>query len=87
MSFNVEISEIALKQLSKLDKSVQKFILIWLNKNIQGVDNPRLRGKGLVNNHSGEWRYRVGDYRIIADIQDSKLVVLVLSVGHRKNIY
>lgn len=87
MSFVVRVSDIALKQLSKLDKPVQKLILSWINKNLQGCNNPRIKGKGLAGNHSGEWRYRVGDYRIIADIQDSELIILVIAVGHRKNIY
>lgn len=87
MTFTVKISDYALKQLSKLDKPVQRLILNWLNKHIEGTDNPRMKGKGLVGDHSGEWRYRVGDYRIIADIQDEIVTVLVIAVGHRKNIY
>ena len=87
MNFTVRISDIALKQLSKLDKPIQKLILSWLNKNLQGCVNPRIKGKGLVGNHSGEWRYRVGDYRIIADIRDTELIVLVIAVGHRKSVY
>lgn len=87
MGYTVEISAYALKQLSKLDKPVQRLILNWLDKNLQGTENPRLKGKGLVGDHSREWRYRVGDYRIIVDIQEKALIVLVIAVGHRKDIY
>ncbi len=87
MGYTVEISDHAFKQLSKLDKPVQKLLLNWLEKNLQGTENPRLKGKGLVGNHSREWRYRVGDYRIIVDIQDKVLIVLIIAVGHRKDIY
>ena len=58
-----------------------------LEKNIQNCENPRLHGKGLVENKSGQWRYRIGDYRVICEIQDKEIIVLVLEVGHRREIY
>lgn len=54
---------------------------------MQGCDNPRSKGKGLTANRSGEWRYRIGDYRLITEIQDDKIVILVVSVGHPREIY
>jgi mRNA interferase RelE/StbE len=87
MSYRVEFSEKAKKDLKKLDRFTQKMILTWIRKNLEGCENPRQHGKGLTANHSGEWRYRVGDYRIIAEIQDSRIIILVLSVGHRSTIY
>lgn len=87
MRFTVRISDRALRLLSKLDKLVQKRLLNWLLKNLEGTSNPRVKGKGLSGDHSGEWCYRVGEYRIIVDIQDEILLVLVITVGHRKNIY
>lgn len=87
MSYQVRFAEKALKQLGKLDKPVQKLILNWLQKNLEGIDEPRLKGKALVSNHSGEWRYRVSDYRLIADIQDEIVTILIIAVGHRKDIY
>ena len=87
MSYQVRFAEKAYKQLKKLDRSVQKLILSWLEKNLEGVEEPRLKGKALVSNHSGEWRYRVGDYRLIADIQDEFVTILIIAVGHRKDIY
>ena len=83
----LKYSEKAIKQLSKLDKSTQKLILTWIAKNLENCENPRIKGKGLTANRSGEWRYRVADYRIICDIQDNELVILALSIGHRKTIY
>ena len=87
MRFKIVFSEKALKELKKLDKHTALFITGWLRKNIEGCSDPRQHGKGLTANRSGQWRYRVGDYRIITEIQDDKVIVLVLAVGHRKNIY
>lgn len=87
MIFTVRFSEKAYKQLSRLDKPVQKLILNWLTKNLEGTTNPRLKGKALVSNHSGEWRYRIGDYRLIANIQDDTVIILIIAIGHRKDIY
>lgn len=85
--YHVEFSKLALKQLKKLDKPTAALIVGWVRKNLEGVDNPRVHGKGLTSNKSGQWRYRVGDYRIIAEIIDAEVVALVLEVGHRKDIY
>lgn len=87
MKYHVDFTEHAWKQLSKFDVYVQKMILLWLNKNINNCDDPRILGKPLSGNRSGQWRYRVGDYRIIVEIQDNKLIVLVVATGHRKNVY
>jgi mRNA interferase RelE/StbE len=75
------------KQLSKLDKGTQRFLLAWMAKNLYNTDNPRRHGKGLTANRSGQWRYRVGNYRIIAQIRDAELIILALAVGHRRDIY
>jgi len=87
MKYNVIYTEKALKSLKKLDKSVLNMIKAWIDKNLIGTKDPRQHGKGLTANRSGQWRYRVGDYRILAEIQEDKLVILVVEVGHRKNIY
>lgn len=65
MKYRIKFSEKALKQLKKLDKHVSSLIIGWLEKNIEGSENPRIHGKGLVENKSGQWRYRIGDYRVI----------------------
>ena len=83
----MEFSKRALKDIKKLDKSTAALILGWIRKNLEGCENPRVHGKGLTANHSGEWRYRVGDYRLLAEIQDGKLIILMLTVGHRSEVY
>ena len=83
----VEYTPLAIKQLKKMDKHISALIIGWIEKNLVGCENPRQYGKGLVANRSGEWRYRIGDYRILADIQDDKLVILIITVGHRREVY
>ena len=85
--FSVEYTPQAVKELRKLNKHVRTFILAWVEKNLVNCTDPRRYGKGLVANHGGQWRYRIGDYRLIADIQDDRIVILVLAVGHRRDIY
>ena len=87
MSYHVEFAKRALKDLKKLDQSTASLILGWIRKNLEGCADPRVHGKGLTANRSGEWRYRVGDYRLLAEIQDGKLVILMLTIGHRSEVY
>lgn len=87
MCYSVEYTPQALKELKKFDKQTRALIIGWIEKNLVGCENPRQHGKGLTANRSGQWRYRIGDYRVIADIQDNKVVIMVLSVGHRSDIY
>ena len=87
MGWTVEIDSFAGKQLRKLDRSVQKRILDWLADRIEGCKNPRHFGEPLRGTLTGLWRYRVGEYRIICEIQDAKLVVVALAVGYRRRIY
>ncbi len=75
------------KEFKKLDRYTQRMLKAWIEKNLVGCSNPRLHGKGLTANRSGQWRYRIGDYRIIAEIQDEKLVILALTIGHRRKVY
>ena len=85
--YKVRYTQTAIKQLSKLDKHTQKLIYAWIDKNLQGCENPRLYGKGLTANFSGQWRYRIGDYRLICEIENGEMIILALSVGHRRDIY
>ena len=87
MTWHVEFTKDALKKLKKLDKPTAALILGWVRKNLEGCADPRVHGKGLTANRSGEWRYRVGDYRLIAHLQDEKVLILVVDVGHRREIY
>ena len=87
MAWTLRISETAKRQLKKLDRSTAQNLLHYLNRLLLEVEDPRQRGKGLTANLTGLWRYRVGDYRVICDIQDGELVVLVLQVAHRSQAY
>ncbi len=87
MNYSIVFTKKALKELKKLDKYTTSLITGWLRKNIEGCTDPRIHGKGLTSNRSGEWRYRVGNYRVIAEIKDEKVIVLVVAIGHRSNIY
>lgn len=87
MKYHVELTANDVKQLKMLDKHTASIITGWIRKNLEGCENPRQHGKGLTANRSGQWRYRIGDYRLIADIQDDKIVILILNVGHRSDIY
>ena len=85
--YRVEYTAQAVKQLSKLDKYTKKLIYAWIDKNLQGCSDPRLHGKALTSNRKGQWRYRIGDYRLIAEMEDGRVVILILSIGHRREIY
>ena len=87
MKYKVIFSKRAVKQLKKLDKQIAALILGWIEKNLVNCDNPRIFGKNLIGDKSDEWRYRIGNYRILCKIEDEKVTILVLEVGHRKNIY
>ncbi|MGT2803340.1 type II toxin-antitoxin system RelE family toxin [Streptococcus henryi] len=87
MSYRVTYTKKAVKQLKKLDSFTRSTILYWIDKNLENTSNPRQYGKGLTANHSGEWRYRVGNYRILANIYDDEIVIEIFAVGHRKDIY
>lgn len=72
------------KNFKKLDPFVRKQIKAYLN---HVTENPRAKGKALVANRTGQWRYRIGAYRVIVNIQDNELIILALEVGHRRDIY
>lgn len=75
------------KFLKKLDKNTETQILKYLHKIINSNTNPKSFGKPLLANMSGLWRYRVGDYRIICNIEDNILLILVVDIGHRAEVY
>lgn len=80
--YSVETTERFDKEFKKLDRYTQKMLKAWIDKNLVGCENPRQHGKSLTANHGGQWRYRVGNYRLICYINDNELVILALSVGH-----
>ncbi len=87
MTYKIETTSRFDKEFKKLDKYTKKMIKAWIEKNLIDCENPRTHGKGLTSNRSGQWRYRIGDYRLICEIQDNELIILALSVGHRKDVY
>ncbi len=87
MTWSVEFDDAAAKELRKLDRQAQQEILRYFRERIATDEDPRRFGKPLSRDLGGLWRYRVRDYRMIFNIEDNKLVVLVLRVGHRKDIY
>lgn len=87
ISFSVAYSKKASKALDKMDAFDSKLILSWIDKNLNGCADPRTFGKGLSGDRSNEWRYRVGDYRVIAEIKDNEVLILVVAIGHRRDIY
>jgi len=87
MAWKIEISPTAQKQLDELDKPVSTRIVKFLRERIEKLDDPRQVGDRLHGTLSPFWRYRVGDYRIICSLENDRLVVLVLRIGHRRDIY
>lgn len=88
MIWKIEIVPSAIKELDKLDRQVTKRILKFLHKRVASLKDPRSIGDALKGSKLGEyWRYRVGDYRIITIIEDKILLIIVLRVGHRRQIY
>ncbi len=87
MSYRVETTARFDKEFKKLDRYTQKMLKAWIEKNLVNCTDPRVHGKGLTANRSGQWRYRIGDYRLICLIEDERLVILALSIGHRSEIY
>ncbi len=85
--WQIEITRTATRQITKLDGEAQKSIQRFLRERLTTADNPRQWGKALHGDKRSLWRYRVGDYRLICDIQDEKVTVLLLEVGHRKDVY
>ena len=88
MAWHINISETAKKQLQKLDRQTAQRLTYYLRERVLLHDNPRLVGAALQGNRLGElWKYRVGDYRIIVRIKDQELEILVVEVGHRREVY
>jgi mRNA interferase RelE/StbE len=87
MSYRVETTARFDREFKKLDRYTQKMVKAWVEKNLVGCNDPRAHGKGLAANRSGRWRYRIGEYRLICRIEDEKLIILALTVGHRSDIY
>ena len=75
------------REFKKLDRYTKLMIKGWIDKHLTDCDNPRAFGKGLTEDQKGQWRYRIGDYRLICNIEDNELIILALSIGHRREVY
>jgi mRNA interferase RelE/StbE len=87
MTYQITFSKEAINEFGKLDHYTQVIINAWISKHLENCENPRAFGKPLIAGHSGQWRYRIGDYRLLCLIKDCELIVLVIKVGHRRDVY
>jgi mRNA interferase RelE/StbE len=87
LAWTIEYNEGALADLKKLDRQIQREILDYMDKRIAKADEPRAFGKPLRHSKFGLWRYRVRDYRIICELRNTQLRVLVVAIGHRSTVY
>lgn len=86
-AWKLEYSEAARRQLHKMDAGQRTLVLSWMDKNIDGCSDPCSQGKSLTGQLSGMWRYRIGNYRVLCDLQDDRAVVVAIKVGHRRDVY
>ena len=87
MTWKIEYAASAVKELKKLDKPTAKRIVDYMDNQVSSLEDPRSLGKALTGMLGDFWRYRVGDYRVVCDIKDDEILVLVLRVGHRSKVY
>ncbi|CAM3236572.1 type II toxin-antitoxin system RelE family toxin [Asticcacaulis taihuensis] len=87
MAWTIKYTDTARKQLKKIDRQIARRILHFMDERVAVADDPRQTGKALTGPLGNFWRYRVGDYRVICDIQDNEMCVLVVEIGNRKDIY
>lgn len=87
MNYSVEVTPRFEKDFKKLDNYTKRMIKAWIDKNLSNCTDPRIHGKVLTANRKGQWRYRIGDYRLICAIEDDCLLILALSIGHRSAVY
>jgi len=87
LAWIIDFNEKSRKQLKKLSRQAQSQILNYLEHKVATLENPRSRGDGMTANYAGFWRYRVEDYRIICKIEDEKVTILVVKLGHRREVY
>lgn len=87
MTYQVKILESVEKELKKMDKQTVRVIKNWIVKNLVDTEDPRAKGKPLTGNLKGIWRYRIGDYRLFAKIEDDILTIFLFDIGHRRDVY
>ncbi len=87
MSYSVEVTPRFEKEFKRLDNYTRRMIKAWIDRNLSNCMDPRVHGKALTANRKEQWRYWIGDYRMICTIEDERLVILALSIGHRSEIF
>lgn len=87
LGWTADVTEEAARQLARLDRPIQHRILRFLRERVETAEDPRSFGRALQGRHSGLWRYRVGDYRLICQLRDSQRIMLVVTLGHRREVY
>ena len=85
--YQLAFTKKSLKDLKDLDPTIRMMIIAWIEKHLSSIENPRLLGKPLKGTYEGLWRYRVGQYRLLTQIQDQKLTILMVTITHRKDAY
>jgi mRNA interferase RelE/StbE len=85
--YTVEYSDKAIKELQKSDPATAVLIYGWIGKNIVGCSDPFFHGKSLVGNKRGYWRYRVGAYRLIAEVDEERRIIFIVRIAHRREVY
>ena len=86
MAWTLEYDAVARRQLRKLAPDTGQRILSGLER-VAATENPRLSGKAMAGKHAGHWRYRFGDYRVIVRLEDDRMIVVVIAIGHRRDVY
>jgi mRNA interferase RelE/StbE len=86
LAWTLRVADQARRQLKKIDQKQADRITLGMME-IACLDNPRLRGKAMAGKYAGHWRYRFGDYRVIARLEDGRMTILVIAVGHRRDVY
>jgi mRNA interferase RelE/StbE len=87
MSYRVKYDKRADRQLEKMDAGTRRLLLAYIDSKLDGIENPRSLGKALSGDHAGQWRYRVGSYRILAEIRDAEVTIYIFKIAHRRNVY
>jgi mRNA interferase RelE/StbE len=87
MSYAVKYDKRALRQLDKMDAGVRRLLLAYIDSKLDGAADPRSIGKGLSGDRSAQWRYRVGDYRILATIDDHNVTIHIFKIAHRRSVH
>lgn len=87
MNYEVIYTKKAVKSLRKIDKEQQRLIVSWIEKHLVNTIDPKATGKPLKGNLNEFWRYRVGNYRILAEIDNDQVKIIVVNVGHRRDVY